>query len=104
MDVAAELGGGGTRGQRRRLQVALSCSAMTRTAHRQITLASFLSLSTSSATRADLDAGRALGRLGDLERLQARRDVDAEIASGFSVSSGFFLAFMMLGSERSAAR
>ena len=47
---------------------------------------------------ADLDAGLAARRLGGLQHLEARRDVDAE-SSGFLTSSGFFLAFMMLGSE-----
>ena len=48
--------------------------------------------------RGDLDAGLAAGRLVGLQHLQARRDVDAESAGVFS-SSGFFLAFMMFGSE-----
>lgn len=47
---------------------------------------------------ADLDARRAARRFGDLHDLQLGRDVDAE-ASVASSSSGFFLAFMMLGSE-----
>ena len=57
-----------------------------------------LSLATSSAALADLDAGLAARRLDRLEHLEARRDVDAESA-GFLTSSGFFFAFMMLGSE-----
>jgi hypothetical protein len=46
----------------------------------------------------DLDARLPLRRLGDLERLQARRDVDAIIGGGL-LSSGFDFAFMMFGSE-----
>ena len=46
-----------------------------------------------------LDAGLALRRLLDLQRLQARRDVDAERLGGQLTSIGFFFAFMMLGSE-----
>jgi hypothetical protein len=51
---------------------------MTRIHHDQITLASFLSLSISCATSAT-DAGAALGRLGDRDGAQARRDIDAEV-------------------------
>ena len=47
----------------------------------------------------DLDAGLARRRLDRLQHLQARRDVDAEIGRASSSSSGFFFAFMMLGSE-----
>jgi hypothetical protein len=48
--------------------------------------------------RAHLDAGLARLGLGGLDDRQPRRDVDAVIGGVFS-SSGFFFAFMMLGSE-----
>ena len=51
---------------------------MTRIGHRQITLASLRSLSTSAFASAHLDAGLALRRLDHLQRLQARRHVHAE--------------------------
>ena len=78
-------------------RLALSCSAMTRMAisdHPGFVL----ELVDQFRDGADLDAGLALGRLGDLERLQSRRDLDAEIGRA-QVFERLLLAFMMLGSE-----
>jgi len=45
----------------------------------------------------------AFGRLGDLEGLDARGDIDAQFG-GFTTSNCFFLAFMMWAASRSVAR
>jgi hypothetical protein len=79
MDVAAELRGGGHGVERRALSDCVVVFGNNENGHVQITFASFLSLSTSWRHVGHLDAGAALGRLGDLERLQARRDVDAQV-------------------------
>src|SRR5574343_134113 len=66
-------------------------------AHDQITLASFLSLLTRSATSATLMP--ALRLAGSTTFSVVRRGVPSTPRSaGLTVSSGFFLAFMMLGS------
>ena len=65
--------------------------------HVQITLASFLSLSTNAATSATLIPAPRLG--GSLTFRVFRRGVTSTPrSSGLKVSSCFFLAFMMLGS------
>ncbi|MOA31708.1 hypothetical protein D3C78_1528810 [compost metagenome] len=64
----------------------------------QITFASFFSFSTSSAT--DLTLIPALRAAGaSTLRVFSVEAVDTPSASGVSRSSGFFLAFMMLGKE-----
>jgi hypothetical protein len=78
----------------------LSCSANTRMVMGgapQMTLASLRSFSTSVFASGTLLPALRFRRLDHLQRLQARRDVDAE-RIGFSVSSVFFFAFMMFGS------
>ncbi len=49
--------------------------------------------------RLDLDAGLAAGRLLGLQDLEARRGGSTPKSAGDFLSSGFFLAFMMFGSE-----
>lgn len=63
-----------------------------------ITLASFFSLSTSVGTSGTSMPAARPGGLSNLQGLQARRDIDARSARDLTVSSCFFLAFMMLGS------
>ncbi|MNN43934.1 hypothetical protein D3C81_1582000 [compost metagenome] len=64
----------------------------------QITFASFFSFSTSSAT--DLTLMPALRAAGaSTLRVFTVEAVETPRASGVSTSNGFFLAFMMLGSE-----
>ena len=82
------------------LSDALSCSAMTRVVMSclpQITLASFFSLSTSVATSGTFTPAPRLG--GSTTFSVFRRGVTSTPrSSGLNVSSGFFFAFMMLGS------
>ena len=76
----------------------LSCSATTRTVisdHPRFVL----QLVDQFGDRRDLDAGLALRRLLDLEGRQARRRRRRRVAPGVSSSIGFFLAFMMFGSD-----
>ena len=64
----------------------------------QITFASFRSFVDELGDRSDLLAGRAFGRLGRLQHLEARRHVDAE-SRPRSRRAASSCAFMMLGSE-----
>ena len=74
----AELRGGGDRGERRVLDRAAVMFDQNQRLH--AATPSAFSLPTSSSTEPTLIAGLALGRLGDLQRFQPRRDVDAVIA------------------------
>ncbi len=65
--------------------------------HDQITLASFLSLLTSSATSATLTPALRLGG-SETFRVVRRGVTSTPRSAGLKVSSGFFLAFMMFGS------
>ena len=65
--------------------------------HGQITFASFLSLATSAATSGTFTPAPRLGGSDTLSVLM-RGATSTPRSAGLSVSSGFFLAFMMLGS------
>ena len=98
MDVAAQPGRGAQRGQCRALQGGVVMFGDDEDGSCQITRASFLSLSTSSATEPTLMPAWRLGGSATLSVF--RRGVTSTPRSaGLRVSSGFFLAFMMLGSE-----
>jgi hypothetical protein len=75
---------------------ALSCSAIRRTAIRSLLLR--FQLVDQLGDILDLFAAWRARRLG-VDDGQARRDVDADNRPGSFSSSGFFLAFMMFGSE-----
>ena len=87
-------------------KVALSCSAMTRRCRvpsitRPVLVSDYLGfvleLVHQGGDIGHLDAGAALGRLGDLQGLDARRHVHAQVG-GLDGVQRLFLAFMMLGS------
>ncbi len=97
VDVAADLAGGregveGGRGQR-----GIVVLGEYQDSH-QITFASFFSLSTSSATDPTLMPALRAAGASTLSTFTVEA-VDTPSASGVSTSSGFFLAFMMLGKE-----
>ena len=64
----------------------------------QITRASFFSLSTSSADRADLDPARRFAGSSTF-KVTSRGVTSTPSSSGVIVTIGFFFAFMMFGSE-----
>ncbi|MNC60467.1 hypothetical protein D3C75_1103480 [compost metagenome] len=97
MDVATDLLGGGHGVEGGRCQDGVVVFGNDENGH-QITFASFFSFSTSSATEPTLmPALRAAG--ASTLRIFTVDAVDTPSASGVTVSSGFFLAFMMLGRE-----
>ncbi|MNN53863.1 hypothetical protein D3C81_1686500 [compost metagenome] len=97
MDVATDLLGGGHGVQGRSTQRCVVVLSDNQDSH-QITFASFFSFSTSSAT--DLTLMPALRAAGaSTLRVFTVEAVDTPSASGVTTSSGFFLAFMMFGSD-----
>ncbi len=97
VDVAAELLGSGNGLGGRRLQRAIGVLGKKKNGH-QSTPASALSFCTSSATLPTLTP--ALRLAGSAIFSTLRRGVTSTPkSSGFLMSSGFFFAFMMLGSE-----
>ncbi|MNF87279.1 hypothetical protein D3C84_697430 [compost metagenome] len=97
VDVATDLLSGGHGVQGRSTQRCVVVLSDNQDSH-QITFASFFSFSTSSAT--DLTLMPALRAAGaSTLRVFTVEAVDTPSASGVSTSSGFFLAFMMLGKE-----
>ncbi|MNC22428.1 hypothetical protein D3C75_704300 [compost metagenome] len=97
VDVATDLLSGGHGVQGRSTQRCVVVLSDNQDSH-QITFASFFSFSTSSAT--DLTLMPALRAAGaSTLRVFTVEAVDTPSASGVTTSSGFFLAFMMLGRE-----
>ena len=98
VDVATDLGGCGNGVEGGGLEAGVVVFGDYEDSHDQITFASFFSFSTSSAT--DLTLIPALRAAGaSTFRVFTVEAVVTPNASGVTVSSGFFLAFMMLGSE-----
>ncbi len=97
MDVAAQLAGRGHGVERGRLDRLVVVFSDNENGHVQITFATFLSLLTSWATSATRSPALRLG--GSTTLSVARRGATSTPRSaGLTVSSGFFFAFMMLGS------
>ena len=97
VDVATDFLGGGDGVQGGGLQALVVVFGDNENGHDQITLASFFSLFTRSATSATLMPALRFG--GSLTLMVVRRGATSTPRSGgLTVSSGFFLAFMMLGS------
>ncbi|MOA21133.1 hypothetical protein D3C78_1416120 [compost metagenome] len=97
VDIATDLLSGSHGVQGRRCQRGVVVFGNDENGH-QITFASFCSFSTSSAT--DLTLMPALRAAGaSTLRIFTVEAVETPRASGVSTSNGFFLAFMMLGSE-----
>src|SRR5260221_4952543 len=97
MDVAANRRRGGHHVERCRLERGMVVFGEKENSH-QMTRASFLSLSTSSATEATLRPPWRFTGSSTLSVTRRGATVTAT-ASGVSCSIGFFFAFMMLGSE-----
>jgi len=98
MNVTTDFGGGGNGVQGGRSQRLVIVFGDYQDSHDQITFASFFSFSTSSAT--DLTLIPALRAAGaSTFRVLLVEAVETPKASGVSVSSGFFLAFMMFGRD-----
>ena len=98
VDVATDGLGGCNGVQGSCVQLGVVVFSNNQNAHVQITLASFLSLSTSSSTLLTLmPALRAAG--ASTFRVETVEAVLTPRSSGLRVSSGFFLAFMMFGSD-----
>ena len=96
VDVAADARGRGEGVEDRRLEAGVVVFGDDENGHGQITFASFLSLSTSSATLLTaLPAPRLAGSA--TLRVCTRGVMSTPSDSGVTMSSGFFLAFMMLG-------
>src|SRR5690606_37204593 len=97
MDVTTNGCCGGYRAQRRSLELGVVVFSNNQIRHDQTTFASFLSLSTSVATSGTMmPALRAAG--STTFSVLRRGATSTPRSSGETVSSGFFLAFMMLGS------
>ena len=97
VDVATELRGGGDGVEGGGLEAGVVVFGNDENGHDQITLASFLSLLTSSATSATRMPAERLAGSATL-RVVRRGATSTPRSAGLTVSSGFFLAFMMLGS------
>src|SRR5690606_19774942 len=96
MHAAATLGGRGDGVERGALEAVVVVFGNDEDGHGQITLASFLSLFTRVATSGTLMPALRLG--GSLTfSVLMRGATSTPRSSGLTVSSGFFLAFMMLG-------
>ena len=96
MDVTANFPGGGDGVEGSGLEALLVVFGDYENGHDQITLASFLSLLTSSATSATRTPAERLAGSATL-RVVRRGVTSTPRSAGLTVSSGFFLAFMMLG-------
>ena len=96
--IAADGLGGGDGIEGRRLQAGVVVLGDEEDGHRQITLASLRSLSTSSATLFTLTPDLRLGGSATL-RVFSRGEGSTPSCSGVTTSMGFFFAFMMLGKE-----
>jgi len=95
--LASELRGGRHGGVGRALEQGVFVFGNDEDAHDQITFASFFSLATSAATSGTITPAPRLAGSTTFSVLM-RGATSTPSASGFTVSSGFFFAFMMLGS------